>query len=195
MSSIREQPWQESDERDLVRRVKQGDDAAWKMLCDLYGPKLRGHISYLLRLSPWGMTDLEDLFQEAFLRLAKYREGLEEDKPIWPYLKVTAFNVFRSWYDKQKRSPRLDPLGPDNDPVHSSFERATVDERKKEIIEALKRCLDRLPADLQRVVRRHWLEGEPLDAITRSLGITLNQAKHRSSNGRSMLAECLKEFR
>lgn len=184
-----------SEEQDLVRGLVQGDDGAWKVLCDLHGKRLKTYLQRLISGTPVREWDPEDLCQETFLKLSRYRETIDLGNPIWPYLKEIAWHVFCDWIEKQKRMPRLSSLGLESEIADPSENHPKEVDRKEELGAALRRCIDRLSEKHHKVVYRHYLNGEQLVEIAESLGLTINQVKHYSSDGKKKLKECLEESR
>lgn len=73
----------------LADRVRQGDDNAFRQLFDqLYGP-VRRYAGTLVR----DEATIEDLVQEAFVRLWDRREGLKKDTPLRAWLFRTVRNL------------------------------------------------------------------------------------------------------
>lgn len=183
------------NDAELIKRIKRGEDTAWLELCASYGPAITRYLCRLIKSTTWTKDDVDDLCQETFFRLARSRQRIELERPLKPLLKKIAFNVFRSWYARQKRKGSAIPLGPANEPAAFSEDQTNDGRMSEDLAAALERCIDRLPEHERQVVIRYHLDGVPLGEIARLLGITKNQAKHRSSDGTRKLAICLEEFR
>lgn len=90
----------QSDEA-VMKRVKSNDSHAIGELIDRYHSKL---FQFFYRMS--GDRNLaEDLVQECFLRLYKYRASYQEDKLLFNWLFQIARNIWSNAYQNQQRKP------------------------------------------------------------------------------------------
>ncbi len=132
----------ETPDSHLMQDVRQGDLGG---LAALFERHHRPLFQFFLRLS--GNRDLsEDMVQEVFFRVLKYRETFQADRPFTSWM----YQIARNTHTDAMRKRRFEVIrggeAPDPEPV--SGEEAVEDKlgRKQEVA-LLRRALDRLPAD------------------------------------------------
>ncbi len=110
-----------TEERELIRRAKRGEDAALSAL-------IRGHqdslYAFMLRMS--GRPDVaEDVVQEAFVRVLKNLDRFDTKYRFSTWLFTIAKRLFVNWSQKFKPSSDSDLVGawrgPDQRPEASAF--------------------------------------------------------------------------
>jgi RNA polymerase sigma-70 factor (ECF subfamily) len=90
--------------RNLIDRVKAGDEAAWDRLVDLYGPLI---YRWCRR---WDLPDQEiaDIFQDVFQAVATHIASFRKEKPgdtFRGWLRIIAANKVRDHFRKWGREP------------------------------------------------------------------------------------------
>ena len=119
------------EEHDLILRLKAGDRQALEALIDRYTHYCGAVAARALGPCP-SREDLEEVAADAFLALWRGREGLDPDRPLRPWLAVTARNLaldrLRARRETQELSPRLPDSrpGPEELAIHREQLRATV---------------------------------------------------------------------
>ncbi|MDJ0838540.1 MAG: sigma-70 family RNA polymerase sigma factor [Acidobacteriota bacterium] len=87
-----------ADERDLVTRLKHGDNHALQVLFERYHPLLYKTIYYRA-----GDDQLsQDLVQETFLKIWARRSGLKPDLPFFPLLAKISRNLLQDHFKHQQ---------------------------------------------------------------------------------------------
>ena len=169
-----------SDE-DLMELVSaRYDEDAFRQLFDRYWDRV---VAYLGSRSG-GRQVAEDLGQETFLNLVRYRHTYGTGRPFAPWLFRIARNLLtRSGRRRARRAERVslpdpaaapgaaEPVAPDGDPAASSAER--------EARQAVAAALDRLDADSREVVLLRIREGWTFPDIGRALGVGEDAARKR----------------
>jgi RNA polymerase sigma-70 factor (ECF subfamily) len=98
----------QATERDLVARLRAGDESAFDAIHDAYRRRL---FAFLIRLTR--SRDLaEDLLEETWLRLVDRVGTLRDDSKLGPWLFTVARNLFLS-----RRRSRLSDMGDAGDPA------------------------------------------------------------------------------
>lgn len=93
-----------SNDIELIRSLKSGDNKAYKFLLENYHKKL---FTYALSLT--NDHDLsEDIVQNTFINLWKNRANLKESFTVRNYLYRTVYNEFIDQYRKQKKVTTLE---------------------------------------------------------------------------------------
>jgi RNA polymerase sigma-70 factor (ECF subfamily) len=179
----------ESDERALVARLKQGDRRAFDLVYDRYRSRLAG---FLLRLTR--RRDLaEELLQETWIRLATHAPRLADDTRFAPWLFTVARNLFRS-----QRRYSLDALfegrlgGPSVEAIErtSPFDLASASELERR----LELALARLPTKYREVLLLVAVERlDPADAAG-ALGLRPDALRQRLARARGMIAKELERM-
>ncbi len=81
----------ESDE-EVMRRLRGGDGSALAVLMDRW----RGPVSYFIHRMCGPAGSVEDVCQEVWMRLYRYRENYDGERPFGPYLFAIASNRCRT---------------------------------------------------------------------------------------------------
>lgn len=91
------------DERELVRRAKQGDTLA-------YGELVQQQQTAVFNVA-WRMfgrrEDAEDAAQEAFIRAYKALGRFDETRPFAPWIKRITVNLCLNWLEAEKVRPQI----------------------------------------------------------------------------------------
>ncbi len=134
-------------------------------------------------------TAAEDLVQEAFIRLARSGHRIHDEARAAAYLRSIVINLARDHNRRGLVSFRHRPPAVGDEP--SAEERATVDESRREVIEAL-RSLPRRQRDC--VALRYYLD-LPVSDIAESLGVSANSVKTHLQRGLRSMANTLEGTR
>ena len=171
----------------VVRRLKEGDEAAFDQIYDAYRPKL---FAFLLRLSR--RHDVaEDLLEETWLRLVTRVGSLHEDTRLLPWLFAVARNLFlsyRRWRlldeDRVGEFCRLPAMG---DPAGTPFEHAATNELR----ERIERALATLPVPCREVLLLVAIQGFTPAEAAAVCGLAPEVFRKRLSRARAMLSRVL----
>jgi RNA polymerase sigma-70 factor (ECF subfamily) len=85
----------------LIQRAKEGDDAAFQQIVQVYRKRILGTISRLIGRP----EDVEDVGQEVFLRLYYSLDQLRAPEVFEPWLYRLTVNAAYDYMRKQKRRP------------------------------------------------------------------------------------------
>jgi RNA polymerase sigma-70 factor (ECF subfamily) len=155
-------------------------------MTQLVGRYERPLYRFLLRMTR-DATLAEDLFQETFLRLFRYRSTIDVCEPFKPYLFRIAVNVVRDARARRKPGCSLDAPVPSTThagasllshvaqpgaPVGEELERTEQRGRVREAIAGL-------PADEQEVVNLRVFEGLSFQQIAEATSVPVATAKSR----------------
>jgi RNA polymerase sigma-70 factor (ECF subfamily) len=174
---------------DLLRRCRQGDQAAWQELVSRYTRRVFG-VTYRF----CGRVDeAEDLTQEVFVKVFRNLDRFQEtDASFSTWLTTIARNQAIDHY-RRRREERLRQFGdpavleligsPDGGPL--------ADVEREERIQVVRNGLRALPGDLREVLVLCDLQGAGYEEISRVLGIPLGTVKSRINRGRLELAKRL----
>ena len=156
----------------LMLRVRDGDTG---MLSELFERHHRAVYNYFYRLTG-SRQQSEDLVQDVFFRLLKYRETYRSQTTFAAWMYQVARNAHVDW----RRKHRIETAWNDDAPEPESRERP-VDERlrRDEEVRLLRRALAALPADKREVLVLSRYQNLKYDEIGQILGCEVNTVKQR----------------
>lgn len=186
----------DGDERELVARLRDGEEAAYEELVRRHGPRLLAAARRVLR----NEDDAREAFQEAMLSAFKSIGTFAGDARLGTWLHRIAVNaaLMKLRSVRRVREDAIEDLLPSftgaghvSDPVAPWSEPADVAAQRSETREHVRRSIDQLP-DTYRVplVLRDLEEMDTAD-VARLLGITPNAVKIRIHRGRQALRALL----
>lgn len=183
-----------SNERDLalVERIQSGDTEAFETMVLEYQPLVTG----LLHRFASRKADLEDLVQEAFLRIWKGIPGWKPERPFEHWLKRVTVRTGLDHCRRQKRSPlnRTLDAGTGSDPLDEiPSASAASDEQARQSLEEAQYLLSLLPSDDRALMTLHYLNEMPLAEIADHFGWSLANTKVRSFRARNRFRKLLKD--
>jgi RNA polymerase sigma-70 factor, ECF subfamily len=179
-----------SDERKLIQRARQRDDAAFAALVEL-------HMASLYRIVHRMLLDgmeTEAIVQETFWRLWRVLPGLNDEAPLLPYLATIASNLAR---DRFRRERRLEDLPPEEaldarqdegDRVVESF----VEDQST--LERLAECVRGLPFAYRAVIALRYEADMSYDEIAHALSLPVNTVRTHLRRAKQLLRRQLEEL-
>lgn len=176
-------------EASLVKRARDGDDAAFEEIVTLYSRRI---IAYCHRMAGSGA---EDLAQEIFVKLYLALDRFDPQKPLSPFLFRIAHNhcldVLRKKKvqtvsfmkdDEEEREARHTDGGPDPEELV----------RRAEVRAAVQQALEALPATYRSAIVMWHVEGMSYEEISETLGLPMGTVKARIHRGREKLQQKLR---
>jgi RNA polymerase sigma-70 factor (ECF subfamily) len=187
------------DEPRLIRDAQDGDYEAFNTLVLAY-QNLAYNIAYRIMGDTAAASDAtQDAFISAFRHLPDYRGGSFK---AWLMRIVT-----NACYDELRRRQRrpatsLEDLVSDDGPdLESEIALASPEDgpetlaQRRELADAIQRCLNGLPDDMRTVAVLCDVQGFDYSEIAASTGIALGTVKSRLSRARARLRDCLQSVR
>jgi RNA polymerase sigma factor (sigma-70 family) len=176
---------EDPSEAELVRRLRQGEAAAFDEVYARFHAPLYAFLARLL-----GRRDLaEDLAQETWIRLATHATGLRPDTRLGAWLYTVARNLtlsFRRWNAfAGRRLALLHRRDPDD--AASPFDLATASETQRR----LEAALASLPEKYREVLLLIGVEGLPREDAAAVLGLRADALRQRLSRARAMIEQRL----
>jgi RNA polymerase sigma-70 factor, ECF subfamily len=153
----------------LMKQIAQGDDAAFETLVKKYQKSL---LNFFLRMG--AKSECEDLVQNTFIRLYRYRERYQPTAKFTTFLYLLAHRV---WADLGRKNQRRERLS-----LHLQNDAATaMEEHERERVASVdvEAALDRLSDKLRDVIVLHYYQGLPYQQIADVLQIPLGTVKSR----------------
>jgi RNA polymerase sigma-70 factor (ECF subfamily) len=184
------------DERELVQRLRAGDDAAYEVL-------VRAHSSRLLAVTRRILIseeDARDAVQDAFVLAFRNVKSFEGESRLSTWLHRVAINAALMKLRTRRRRPEepLEPLLPTylDDGHHveqfQSWDEAADDALARRRRQALVReCIDRLPENYRTVLLLRDIEQMETEEAASTLGISVNAVKIRLHRARQALRTLL----
>ncbi|MHC5053967.1 MAG: RNA polymerase sigma factor [Planctomycetota bacterium] len=160
---------------------KDGGDGA---MAELVGRYERPLFHFLLRMvGDAGLA--EDLFQETFLRLHRYRSAFDPGRPLRPYVYRIAGNAAREAITRKGSRPNVASLNGDTSagPLREQLPGDAPDPEEAGEGEEMKRkvraAVQALPPDEREVVHLRVFDGLKFRQIAMATGVPLTTAKSR----------------
>ena len=177
------------DERDLVRRASQGDEAAFELL-------MRAHESrmYAVSLRMCGnREDAQDCLQEAMLRIYRAMSNFKGQSSFatWTY-RITMNTCLDELRRRKLRTATsldvlLDTGWSPTDDGETPEQHSVASEQRR----MLERAIADLPEDMRAAIVLRDVQGFSYDEIAKMLEANVGTIKSRISRGREKLREVL----
>jgi len=136
--------------------------------------------------------DAEDLAQDSFLKLYRYRDKYKEIAKFSTWFYTIVINTVRNNYNKGKNFIPVSFEDMDEsdletgDSIYYSDEFDDADEKEKKI-ECLKKAFDMLDNTFKEIILLRYTEGLEYEKISEILGIPTGTVKSRINRGREHL--------
>ena len=184
------------DEKQLVARLRAGDDASYERLVRTYGGRMLAVARRLVR----NEEDARDCIQEAFLQAFRHIDKFEERASLGSWLHRIVVNaaLMKIRARERRREDSLEDLLPQFDADGHRLEpeaelgvsAETLLERA-ETREAVRRAIDQLPEGYRNVLLLRDIEGYDTAEAAAVLGLTAGAVKTRLHRARAALKSLL----
>ncbi|MBL7697463.1 MAG: sigma-70 family RNA polymerase sigma factor [Chitinophagaceae bacterium] len=151
-----------NNERDLLSRIANGDEQAFRRLTYLYSERVFFHA--LTFVKSWHRA--EELVQDVFLRVWQKREKLQQVEDWNKYLFTLTRNCLINSMKRKASDFKFTELGETED----SFSPDDQHDRK-ELAVLLEKAINHLPAQRQAVFKMIYFEGRNQEEVSRCLRI------------------------
>lgn len=142
----------EQDEKLLLNRLKAGNVTAFSEIYAKYGCSLHRNILSLVKLR----DEAEEIHQEVFVRLWKYRENIDADRPLQSYLVKIAKNLVVDYYKKAAKDRELQQKMALQLTMHVNDVEESMLRHELEMV--MEQIISQLPPQRQRIYRYIKLE-------------------------------------
>ena len=179
------------DDRDLVKRAREGDTDAFGQLVGRYEERI-------LRLCR-GMVpeaDAQDVAQEAFLKAFRKLESFDGRSSFYTWLYRISSNTAMDWRKKERRR-RHAPLPVGNEGEDLLPGKTTSPGRRVSQIELgrlIREAIAALPPKYHEIVLLRETQGLSYEDIARTLGISKGTVESRLFRARERLREKLRHW-
>lgn len=172
----------------LVTRVREGDLEALGELYERYKTQVYRTALAITR----NEKDAEDILQDAFLRVYRYADRIDDTVSLGPWLYRVTVNLAYGWISRARRwfdilSSTFDRL------VLPALWRPEKMAEERELRRVLQRAIDGLSPGQRVVVVLHYLEGLSLKEIAYVMNIPEGTVKSRLHYARGRLRKAILE--
>ena len=169
----------------MMKRVQEGDEEAYRMLLDEIGPLLYGYV----RRRVFNKSLVDDVYQEVLFTLHRARHSYFTDRPFAPWLFTLAHNAFLDAIGRNRKFAEREV------PVEVLPEAAVREEKDESLGDELHQALLKLPESLRRPVEMLKIEGLSVEEAAGKLGLSISALKVRAHRGYARLKKILLEKR
>jgi RNA polymerase sigma-70 factor, ECF subfamily len=171
----------------LVKRIRQNDKDAFKLLYDRYSRKI-----YFFSLKHLNNTfEVEELVQSVFINVWESRETLDPDSSIKSYIYKAAVNYIINHLRKNTIQARYIESELKKGEKYSdiTYEQVFFDDLERSI----NSVVDTLPSQQQKIFRLNRLEGLTHEEIARQLDLSVRTVENQIYRSIKMIRTILKE--
>ncbi len=180
----------ESDpDMELVRRVRRGDDAAFRRVVDIHGPRL-----YLLAVSMLGNRhDAEDVVQETFVGAFRGLGGFQGRASLTTWLtRILINNVVKLRRSKRVRKTSL--IDEADESLGAASAGRTTETSRADMRMDMAATISRLPEDHRVVILLREMQGMTYDEIAVALAVPRGTVESRLFRARRKLRQLLGDY-
>lgn len=173
-----------SDEKELLRKLRDGDENAFNQLYRYYARKLAGKLIYLFKSEELA----QDVLQDVFLKIWSSREMIDPELSFSGLLYKMATNLSRNivrknLYDQSLRSS-IDP-----DASYNPMDDADNAAQVKALLDM---ALSKLTERQREIYILHKLNGRSYQEISEQLNISVSAINHHLQKANKQLKKVLK---
>ncbi|GAA3929651.1 sigma-70 family RNA polymerase sigma factor [Chitinophaga oryziterrae] len=172
------------DEKELLRRLRDGDEFAFKGLYETYAPRLAARLIQLLRSEELA----EDVLQDLFIKIWEIRQTINPELSFGALLYKIAANLSKNVYRRNVYDQLMRrQINPDesHNPIEESFNQSEA----KELLQA---ALNKLTPRQREVYIMHKIDGLSYQQISSQLNISSSAINHHIQEANKQLKKILK---
>jgi RNA polymerase sigma-70 factor (ECF subfamily) len=182
-------PKARTDDKDLVRRLREGDGDALRILVERYQERIFALIYGIVRDS----HEVEDVAQEVFLKVFTRIQAFDERSQLYTWIYRVAVNAAKDHVKKRVRRPAVALDGADRLP--DAGEEPHAGAARIETARLVRAAIDTLPVRYREVLTLREIEGLSYDEIATVLGISIGTVESRLHRARARLKRKLEKAR
>ena len=160
-----------TDERELLIRLRQGDQQAFEQVHNQYAKLLAYKLTKLIKIPEVA----QELHQDVFMRLWDARGQLQEDIHLKAYLYTIARNLVIDFYRKVAKQKELEKQLAQH--INLAYDHIEPLLSSKEMAAVLDQLIGMLPPQRQRIFRMIKQEGKTYEETSVQLGLSINTVK------------------
>jgi RNA polymerase sigma-70 factor (ECF subfamily) len=171
-----------TSDRELILQLQEG---SLKALGELYDR--HQHMVYRTALAITGETEAaRDLLQDVFLRVHRFADHIDPDRPLEPWLYRTTMNLTYTWVKRTSRM--IHPLEEITSLLSGGKKQSPSDLAERgEQWEDIRRAITRLDLIHRMVVVLYYINDLSLQEISEVLDVPVGTVKSRLHYGRQVL--------
>jgi RNA polymerase sigma-70 factor (ECF subfamily) len=174
---------------ELVRRVRQGDEAAFRRVVDIHGPRL-----YLLAMSMLGnREDAQDVVQETFVGAFRGLRGFQGRSTVKTWLTRILMNNVANLRRSMHLRKTL-PLGQAEEQMGETLAELATETGRADVRMDIAAVLSRLPQEHRVVIVLREIQSMTYDEIAAALGVPRGTVESRLFRARQKLREILGDY-
>ena len=168
----------QSDVKRLTKFLKQGRERAWRQFHREYGPRLVAFIHHLTD----DLDPVSDILQETLIRVVRYVKVFDDEEVFWCWLACLARSATRDHY--RRNTTRVGVMGRYEQEVR-------VQESVSFSSPGLQAELEKLPADMRKLLEKKYFKGYSVKEIADEQGDSPKRVAHALALARSTLRRLL----
>lgn len=173
-----------TDEKELLRNLRDGDEYAFKTLYDAYAPRLAARLFQLLRSEELA----EDILQDLFIKIWEVRHTINPELNFGALLYKIAANLSKNAYRKNLYDQVMRKhINPDHG--HNPIEESLNQSEAKEVLQA---ALNKLTPRQREVYIMHKIDGLSYQEISSRLNISASAINHHIQEANKQLKNILR---
>jgi len=179
----------QADDRAWIEATLRGEKEAFAQLVAKHQKPLYVALRRLVR----SHDDTDDLLQEAFVRAYQHLKEFDRSRPFYPWLHRIAVNLALTFIQRRSRQTNFSGLSTE-EIFPTAPETDNPDERAErgEMLEALERAIERLPAEQKVVLLLRTREDMSYQELSEHLGIEIGTVMSRLARAREKLRAWLR---
>ncbi len=178
----------EANEAELIEQCLRGDQTSCSLLYSTYAGLVR---AYLQRCG-FGSTDADDLTQEVFVRVFKSLKTFKPAKGTFrQWLGAITRNVARKRWRRRPEPENFDPELAEE--VFATYGNPGQTPEAREEVDAVRLCVQTLPADLTRIIRLRFVQGRTTRGIASAIEMAEATVRLRLKEAVALLESCLRD--
>lgn len=181
-------------DHELVRRVQQGERAAFDVLVRRYQHRVIAVISRYVG----DRAEAEDVAQDSFIRAYRAIGGFRGDAQFYTWLHRIAINTAKNHLVAMKRRPPTDDIDMvDAEQFDAAFAMRETDTPERELMrqeveQTVMRAVNSLPDELRQAITLREVEGLAYDEIAQQLGCPIGTVRSRIFRAREAIDKHLR---
>jgi RNA polymerase sigma-70 factor (ECF subfamily) len=173
-----------TDEKELLRRLRDGDELAFKDLYEIYAPRLAARLLQLLRSEEIA----EDILQDLFIKIWEVRHTINPDLSFGALLYKMAANLSKNIY-RRNVYDQLMRKEMNTDQSHNPIEESLDQSEARQLLQA---ALNKLTPRQREVYIMHKIDGLSYQEIGSRLNISASAINHHIQEANKQLRNILK---
>jgi RNA polymerase sigma-70 factor (ECF subfamily) len=179
----------------LVERVRQGDQQAFRILVEKYQRKILRLLSRMVR----DPHEIEDIAQEAFIKAYRALPQFRGDAAFYTWLYRIAINTAKNYLSSRGRKMQTvsdQAINEDDEPderlVAQDISNPETELLSKQVAIAINQAVDALPQELREAITLREIEGMSYEEIADSMACPIGTVRSRIFRAREAISAKLR---